>query len=73
MEALFSRILKAKDRTYFIDVKEARNKSRYLTIAESKKSLNGESRFLRSEIVVFEGQAEEFREALSEAISLVKG
>ena len=68
MDALFSKTLKAKDRTYFIDVKEAKNKSKYLTIAESRKAKEGDKKFTRSSVMVFDNQMEQFREALQEAI-----
>ncbi|HEV8539108.1 MAG TPA: DUF3276 family protein [Bacteroidota bacterium] len=72
MDALFSKSLKAGDRTYFIDVKEAKNKSKYLSIVESKPSKDGEKKFSRSSIMVFENQAENFRDALDEALGLMK-
>ena len=75
MDALFSKSIKAGDRTYFIDVKEAKNKSRYLTIAETKKSKDakeGEKKFSRSSVMVFDNQAENFRGALEEAMKALK-
>ncbi|MGA2624902.1 MAG: DUF3276 family protein [Bacteroidota bacterium] len=71
MDALFSKIIKAGDRTYFIDVKEAKNKSKYLTIAESKKAKEGDKKFSRSSVMVFDNQAEPFREALEEAMKVM--
>ena len=73
MDALFSKTLKAKDRTYFIDVKEAKNKSKYLTIAESKRAKEGEKKFTRSSVMVFDNQMEQFRDALQEAMKVVNG
>jgi hypothetical protein len=71
MDALFSKTIKAGDRTYFIDVKEAKNKSKYLTIAESKPSKEGDKKFSRSSVMVFDNQAGKFREALDEAFKMV--
>ena len=71
MDALFSKTIKAGDRTYFIDVKEAKNKSKYLTIAESKPSKEGEKKFSRSSVMIFDNQIEKFRSALEEALNLV--
>ena len=68
MDALFSKSIKAGDRTYFIDVKEAKNKAKYVTIAESKPSKEGDKKFSRSSIMIFDNQAEKFREALEEAL-----
>ena len=68
MDPIFSKTIKAGDRTYFIDVKEAKNKSKYLTIAESKRSKEDEKKFTRSSVMVFDNQVEKFREALDEAM-----
>ena len=72
MDALFSKSLKAGDRTYFIDVKAAKNSSKYLTIAESRRSKEDEKKFTRSSIMVFDNQVEKFRDALMEAMELIK-
>ena len=75
MDALFSKSIKAGDRTYFIDVKEAKNKSKYLTIAESKPSKDakeGEKKYSRSSVMVFDGKLEEFQNALGEAFQTMK-
>jgi hypothetical protein len=72
MDALFSKTIKASDRTYFIDVKEAKNKSRYLTIAESKKAKEGEKKFTKSIVMVFDNQIEKFNNALTEALKFMK-
>src|SRR5512141_2054816 len=53
MEAIFSKSLKAGDRTYFIDIKEAKNKTKYLSISESRPSKDGEKKFTRSSVMVF--------------------
>ena len=71
MEGLYSKIIKAGDRTYFVDVREARNKSRYLSISETKPSQDGEKKFSRSKIVIFADHISAFREALDEATDLV--
>lgn len=71
MDAIFSKIVKAGERTYFIDVKEAKNKSKYLTISETKPSKNGEKKFLRSSIMIFESQAEQIKGAMDEAWPLI--
>jgi len=72
MDPLFSKTIKAGDRTYFIDVKEAKNKSKYLTISESKLAKEGEKKFTRSSVMVFDKQVEKLRDALEEAITLMK-
>jgi len=72
MEALFSKTIKAGDRTYFVDVMEAKNKSKYLTISESKRSKEGEKKFTRSRIMIFDNQAEKMREVFEEAVKLMQ-
>jgi len=72
MDALFSKTLKTNDRTYFFDVKEAKNKSKYLTIAETKAAKDGEKKFTRSSVMVFDNQIEKFQEALQEALGEFK-
>src|SRR5215831_9777262 len=74
MDSLFSTTLKAGDRTYFVDVKEARNKSRYLTISETRRSgaRDGEKKFSRSSVMVFDDQVEKFRDALEQAVAVFK-
>ena len=72
MDALYSKSLKAGARTYFIDVREARNKAKYLTICESKPSKDGDKKFTRSSIMVFHDQVEQFRDVVSEAVDLLK-
>lgn len=70
MDPIFSKTIKAGDRTYFIDVKEAKNKSKYLTIAESRPSKEGEKKFTRSSVMVFDNQVGKLREALDEAMKM---
>jgi hypothetical protein len=72
MDALYSKSLKAGDRTYFFDVKEAKNSSKYLTIAETRRSKEDEKTFTRSSVMVFDSQVEKFREAISEALDLIQ-
>jgi hypothetical protein len=73
MEGLYSKIIKAGERTYFVDVREARNKSRYLAICETRPSKNGEKKFDRSKVIVFREQVEEFRNAFDEAAGVMTG
>lgn len=70
MEGIFSRVIKAKDRTYFVDVKESRNSSRYLAISETRPGRDGK-KFERVRVVVFGDQLRSFREAVEEAAGLI--
>jgi hypothetical protein len=74
MDALFTRTIKSGKTTYFIDVKEAKNKSKYLTITESKLKDNvqeGEKKFTSKKLIIFDNAVEKFRGALDEAFKLV--
>ena len=55
MDALFTRTTKSGKTTYFIDVKEAKNKSKYLTITESKLKddvQEGETKFTQKKLII---------------------
>ncbi|MBI3365139.1 MAG: DUF3276 family protein [Ignavibacteriae bacterium] len=71
MDALFSKSIKTKSRTYFIDVREAKNKAKYLTIAENRRDKDDEKKFIRSSVMVFGDQAQEFRQAFEEAVGVL--
>jgi hypothetical protein len=73
-EAIFSKMLKTKGRTYFLDVKEASSGNKYLTICESRKvdgrKVDGE--WQRNRIMVFESDIPGFFQALKEAAPSLK-
>lgn len=52
----------ASDRTYFFDVKEAKNGSPYLVVSQSKK--NKEGKFERQSIMVFQDHFQEVFDAI---------
>lgn len=62
---LFNRMVKAGRRTYFVNVKEASNGSKYMTITESK--LVEKDKFERFRIMIFQNKMGEFVEAVQEA------
>lgn len=68
-EAIFSKTIKTKGRTYFFDVKEASNGSKYLTICESRK-VDGE--WQRNRIMVFDDNIPAFFQGLKEAAPSLK-
>lgn len=65
---LFNRMVKAGQRTYFVNVKESKKGSKYLTITESK--LVEKDKFEKFRIMVFQNKMGEFMEAV-QAASLV--
>ncbi|HWP82177.1 MAG TPA: DUF3276 family protein, partial [Bacteroidota bacterium] len=58
--------------TYFFDVKEAKNSSKYLTITLSQPSKENPSKFSKRSINVFSTAAVDFSKALEEAIGQLK-
>jgi hypothetical protein len=73
MDSLFSKTVKAGKTTYFIDVKEAKNKNKYISIAESTLAKEGEEKkFTRKSITIFDNQLDKFREALNEAMKMAQ-
>ncbi len=54
----------AGQRTYFIDVKDAKNGTKYLVFTESKK--NAEGKFDRQKITVFSDHFKAFYEAMKQ-------
>lgn len=71
-EAIFSKTVKAGKTTYFFDVKEAKNQSKYLTITASQLSGEGDKKFSKRSINLFSNAAEKFQEALQEAVKKMK-
>ena len=68
--ALHSTNLKAGNKTYFFDVKAAKNGNKYLTITDS--SINKDGQKFRSTITVFQDQMQNFNQAIQEVLEKVK-
>lgn len=68
--ALHSANLKAGNKTYFFDVKAAKNGNKYLTITES--SINKDGRKFRSSLTVFQDHLTNFNQAIQEMAEKVK-
>jgi hypothetical protein len=73
MDALFSKMLKAGSTTYFMDVKEAKNNKKYLSVAASQPAKEGEKKFTTRSVIVFSSVVDEFIGALKEANTVVNG
>lgn len=73
-EEVYSKVVKAGKRTYFLDVRATRNKDYYLTITESKKSFDeaGNASFSKHKIFLYKEDFDKFREGLEEALGIVK-
>ncbi|HAF30012.1 MAG TPA: DNA-binding protein [Bacteroidales bacterium] len=73
-EEIFSKVVRAGKRTYFLDVKATRRNDYYLTITESKKRFNRDGRhyFEKHKIFLYKEDFEKFTENLEEVISFIK-
>jgi hypothetical protein len=68
--SLYTKMIRAGRRTYFFDVREAKNNKRFMIIAESTRSDDGT--FNRSSVIIFPDDVENFLTAFSEARALLK-
>ena len=66
---LFSTMVKAGRTTYFVDVKEAKNGNKYISICESR--LDPDDTKQRSTVRVFGDHISDFRNAVNEAAAAV--
>ena len=73
MDSIFSKMLKAGSTTYFMDVREAKNSKKYLTVTASQPSKEGDKKFAKRSVIVFSSVADEFVSALKEANTMING
>ena len=66
--AIYSTMVRSGKTTYFVDVKEAKNGNKYLSISETK--LEGEEK-KRTTVRVFGETVDQFRQAIDEAAAAV--
>ncbi len=73
-EEIFSKVVRAGKRTYFLDVKATRRNDYYLTITESKKRFNRDGRhyFEKHKVFLYKEDFEKFTENLQEVIAFIK-
>ena len=70
-DMMFSKVIKAGSRVYYIDVKRSKKEDLYITITESKRvSAKDEEvpRFEKHKLFLYKEDFEKFKEALNEAI-----
>jgi hypothetical protein len=67
--ALYSTMVRAGRTNYFVDLKEAKNGNKYLSISESR--INGENQKERMTVRVFGEAIEEFRKAINDAAAAI--
>ena len=68
VSALYSTMIRNGRTTYFVDLKEAKNGSKYLSITESK--IDGDQK-QKMTIRVFGDTIEEFRKAINDAAAAI--
>ena len=73
-EEIFSKVVRAGKRTYFLDVKATRRNDYYLTITESKKKFNrdGKHYFEKHKVFLYKEDFDKFTENLQEVIDFIK-
>ena len=71
MEGLYSKIVKAGSRTYFVDVRVARGGEKYLAITETRPGAE-RTTFTRSKVVVLSEFIPEIKEAFGEAVAIIE-
>jgi len=67
--AIYSTMVRAGKTTYFVDVKEAKNGSKFIAISETK--MEGDDKKQRSTVRVFGESVEPFRQAIEEAAASI--
>lgn len=71
-DSLYTRVVKAGHRTYFIDVKSTRTKDLFLSLTElRKKSVQGTTINERNKVFVFKEDIEKFSEALKDVLAKI--
>lgn len=73
-EEVYSKVVRAGNRTYFFDVKATRKNDLYLTITESKKRFNKDGKFFfeKHKIFLYKEDFEKFADGFEDAISYIK-
>jgi len=67
--ALFSTMVRSGRTTYFVDVREAKNGNKFISISESR--LDADDKKQRTTVRVFGDTVEQFRQAIDEAAAAV--
>jgi hypothetical protein len=74
-EEVFSKVVRAGKRTYFLDVKETRNGEQYLTITESKRRFDNESGkffYEKHKLFLYQEDFEKFSNGLLGVIEFIR-
>jgi hypothetical protein len=72
MDALFSKTVKSGKMTYFVDVKEAVNKTKYVSLTSTVPAKDEPGKFQKKSVVIFNNAIDEVMGALEEAAKQTK-
>ena len=67
--ALFSTMVRSGRTTYFVDVREAKNGNKFISISENR--IDGDDKRQRTTVRVFGDTVDQFRQAIDEAAAAV--
>jgi hypothetical protein len=67
--ALFSTMVRSGRTTYFVDVKEAKNGNKFISISENR--IDADDKKQRTTVRVFGDSIDQFRQAIDEAAAAV--
>ncbi|MEA1886634.1 MAG: DUF3276 family protein [Bacteroidota bacterium] len=73
-EEVYTKIIRAGNRTYFLDVKSTRKKDLYLTITESKKRFNKDGKFFyeKHKLFLYPEDFDKFSDGLEDVFSFIR-
>ena len=73
-ESVFTKMIKAGHRTYFIDVKTTRQDDYYLSITELRKKIThqGETVTERNKVFVYQEDTDKFAEGMAEVVEYLR-
>ena len=73
-EEIYSKVVKAGKRTYFLDVKATKKNEYYLTVTESKKRMDEDGKFFfeKHKIFLYREDFDKFTEGFKDVVDYIK-
>ena len=70
---IYSKVVRAGKRTYFFDVKATKSNELYVTLTESKRTIdeNGIEQFQKHKLFLYEEDFEKFKEGLDDVLEKI--
>jgi hypothetical protein len=71
---MYSKVVRAGQRTYFFDIKATKGNDLYITLTESKKSFgeDGDGNYQKHKIFLYKEDFEKFREGLDDVLAKIE-